>query len=274
MARKAEVGIEYFPVNTDIIHNQKVKLVVAEFGSKTTWAVLLPLYCKIYREKGYWIDWLNEDAKLLFAQDECKLEKSVVDEVVKGCIKRSLFDKGVFDAFGVLTSDRIQENYFEATARRKSVEFISEFLIENNNVNINRENVCIIDLGVNIITKKVDINPQKKKENKNEKERENESGFTTEQKDLFKRFTDWITANAPRVQKMKKPITIDEFLKLDKDINREVLKKVCVSMENYADLHKKYISANLTIRNWAKREQSTISPSDNQPSVNGALSRM
>ena len=121
MARKAEVGIEYFPVNTDIIHNQKVKLVVAEFGSKTTWAVLLPLYCKIYREKGYWIDWLNEDAKLLFAQDECKLEKSVVDEVVKGCIKRSLFDKGVFDAFGVLTSDRIQENYFEATARRKSM---------------------------------------------------------------------------------------------------------------------------------------------------------
>lgn len=274
MARKAEVGIEYFPVNTDIVHNQKVKLVVAEFGSKTTWAVLLPLYCKIYREKGYWIDWLNEDAKLLFAQDECKLEKSVVDEVVKGCIKRSLFDKGVFDAFGVLTSDRIQENYFEATARRKSVEFISEFLIENNNVNINRENVCIIDLDVNIITKKVDINPQKKKENKKEKERENESGFTTEQKDLFKRFTDWITANAPRVQKMKKPITIDEFLKLDKDINREVLKKVCVSMENYADLHKKYISANLTILNWAKREQSTISPSDNQPSVNGALSRM
>ena len=69
MARKPEAGLKYFPMNTDIVFNQKVKLVVAEFGPKA-WAVLLPLYCKIYREKGYWIDWHDEDAKLLFAKDE------------------------------------------------------------------------------------------------------------------------------------------------------------------------------------------------------------
>src|SRR5690349_17117462 len=107
MARKSESGLSYFPLNSDIVHNPKVKLVVAEFGPKA-WAVLLPLYCKIYREKGYWVDWLDEDGKLLFAQDECRLDVPFVDEVVAGCIRRGLFNKTVFDAFGVLTSDRIQ----------------------------------------------------------------------------------------------------------------------------------------------------------------------
>ena len=156
MARGNEIGIGYFPMNTDIVHNSKVKLVVADFGAKAL-GVLLPLYCKIYREKGYWVDWSDDDLKTLFALDECKLEKGFVNEVVAGCLKRSLFDKGVFDRFGVLTSDRIQENYLEATKRRKSVLIISEFLLINN---IEHDNVIISGLDVNILSKKVDINKQ------------------------------------------------------------------------------------------------------------------
>lgn len=160
MARNAEAGIDYFPMNTDIIHNPKVKLVVAEFGPKA-WAVLLPLYCKIYREKGYWIDWYDEDSKLLFAQDDCKTDLATVREIVNGCIRRFLFDKEVFDMFGVLTSDRIQENYLEATKRRQSVDLISEFLVINN---IKSDNVNIIALNVDIIQKKVNTGTQNKGE--------------------------------------------------------------------------------------------------------------
>lgn len=167
MARKAEAGIQYFPINTDIIQNPKIKLVVAEFGSKTTWAVLLPIYCKIYREKGYWMDWFDEDSKMLFAQEECKLELSTVNEIVAGCLRRSLFDKRVFELFGVLTSDRIQTNYFEAKKRSKSIVFIKEFGVKNEkneNVHTLYENVNIINLNVNIIAKKVNISTQKEKE--------------------------------------------------------------------------------------------------------------
>lgn len=162
MARKSEAGIEYFPMNTNIIHNPKIKLVVAEFGPKA-WAVLLPLFCKIYREKGYWVDWHDEDSKLLFAQDDCKIELSIIKEVVNGCIRRSLFDKGVFDMFGVLTSDRIQENYLQATKRRKSTDLIKEFLLlKIDYVNNLNENVNIINLNVSILTKKVNIGTQSK----------------------------------------------------------------------------------------------------------------
>jgi len=201
MARKAESGIEYFPLNSDIIHNPKIKLVVAEFGSKLTWAVLLPLYCKIYREKGYWIDWFDEDSKLLFAQDECKVELSVVNELVAGCVRRSLFNKEVFDLFGVLTSDRIQENYLIAKSRNKEVDFIEEFALKNQKreyVYNSFKNVNIIALNVNIIAKKVNIGTQNKKEKKIiEGEGEKAAPPPTAQVDFEKREEDFYQSIKP-----------------------------------------------------------------------------
>ena len=170
MARKAEEGLQYFPLNTDIVHNPKIKLVVAEFGPKA-WAVLLPLFCKIYREKGYWIDWLNEDGKLLFAKDECQCDVLFVDEVVAGCIRRGIFTNAVFNLFGVLTSDRIQENYLEGKKRQKVVHLIRDFVDQNQCVYKLYDNVNIIGLNVNIITKKVNKNAQNRiEEKKNESE--------------------------------------------------------------------------------------------------------
>lgn len=265
MARKAEAGIEYFPMNTDIIHNPKIRLVVAEFGSKSTWAVLLPLYCNIYREKGYWIDWFDEDSKLLFAQDECKLELSVVNEIVQGCIRRSLFDKGVFDSFGILTSDRIQENYFTAKARNKAAIFIKEFAVKNEkNEYVYKlfQNVNIIDLTVNIIKKKVSISTQKKKEIiEGEEKEEGDSGekpkHTQIEIEYFKKFNHWIQENAPRIAKLKEPFTIEEYLRIKKDFPIETITKILTAMQNRADLLKKYVSANLTFRNWASKEFET-----------------
>ena len=133
MARKEESGIKYFPMNTDIISHTKLKLIISEFGSKS-WGVVIPLLCKIYREKGYYIDWNDDDMKLLFAQDECKCDLSFVKEVVTRCIKRGFFDESVFNMFGILTSDRIQENYLEAKKRAKDVVIFKEFALINENV--------------------------------------------------------------------------------------------------------------------------------------------
>jgi len=167
--------------------------VVAEFGSELTWAVLLPLYCKIYREKGYWVDWYDEDSKLLFSQDECKVKVSAMNELVAGCIRRSLFDKEVFDAFGVLTSDRIQENYLIAKARLKEVSFIEDFAVKNSKgvyVHTLFDNVYIIELNVNIICKNVDSGTQ----NENKKKKKSEIAgqtphskltFETREKDFY-----------------------------------------------------------------------------------------
>ncbi len=256
MARKAETGIEYFPMNADVIHNPKIKLLVAEFGSKTTWAVLLPLYCKIYREKGYWIDWLDDDSKLLFAQDECKLELSVVNEFVNGCIRRSLFNKGVFESFGILTSDRIQENYLAAKKRSPGVKVINDFIALPIHVYEKHENVALIPLDVTLITKKITVKPQSKKEIL-EGERELDSGkpkHTQEQIDAFKKFEIYIKDKCSNVSRMKEPFTIDQFLLLKTEFSTNQVADMLLKMHNYKPLLSKNNSANLTFRNWIKKD--------------------
>lgn len=272
MARKSEVGIEYFPMNSDIIHNPKIKLVVAEFGGKTTWAVLIPLYCKIYREKGYWMDWHDEDSKLLFAQDECKIELSVIEEVVKGCIRRSLFNKRVFDTFGILTSDRIQENYIVAKTRAFNVILYEEFLLIEQTVYKSHKYVTVMPITATLIAKKVTIKPQKEKEiTEGEGERDSAAAVThtPEQKNLFKNFQAWMGKHAPRVNQMKEPLTIDEYLKLRIKFNKETLCNLLLAMQNYKPLLSKSVSANLTILNWSKRENNTL---HDQPAQNSNLS--
>ena len=264
MAKREEAGIEYFPINADIVHNPKVELVVTEFGPKA-WAVLLLLYAKIYREKGYWIDWNNNDLILPFAKKECDLDVPFVKEVVSGFIRRSLFNKEVFDKFGILTSDRIQHNYFRAKARNTEAIIIKEFIVKdekNEHVYKKYKNVRIIDLSVDIITKKVNILRQKEKEIiKLEGDGDCATAHTPEQILLFKKFQDWVGKNAPRVNQLKESLNIDQFLKLREDLNQTVIMEVLTAMQNKADLLKKYVSANLTIRNWSKNQHS-ITPKE------------
>lgn len=260
MARKSEVGIDYFPINTDIIHNPKVKLVVAEFGSSKTWAVLLPLYCKIYREKGYWIDWFDEDSKLLFALDECKLDKTVVNEIVNGCIRRSLFDKRVFDMFGVLTSDRIQENYLIAKSRAFNVVLYKDFLLIPETVYKNRISVTVMPITATVIKKKVTVMPQKEKEII-EGEGEGDCGkpptHTPDEILFFKNFQKFISDQASNVGKMKEQFTIEQYLKLKIQFSSKDVKDLILKMHNYKPLLQKNNSAYLTFLNWSKKDFQT-----------------
>lgn len=261
MARKPEAGIDYFPINTDIIHNPKIKLIVAEFGSQLTWSVILPVYCKIYREKGYWMDWLDEDGKLLFAQDECKAPVADLNKIIEVGLKRSLFNNSLFELYGILTSDRIQENYIVATSRRKGVEMIGEFLIKNENVDVNRQNVNIIDLDVSILTKKVNVGTQSKVKEKDNKKKVDDATaqmYTPEQQTFFKNFKSWLNTNATRVEKMKEPISIEEYLKIKKlwpDMAEP--KATFIKMHNWKPLQTKNVSAYLTLLNWLKKDEET-----------------
>lgn len=77
---------------------------------------------------------------------------------------------------------------------------------------------------------------------------------TQEEINLFNEFQKWINKHAPRVNQMKYPFTIDEYLDLRKKLNKDLVLKLLKLMHNRADLLKKNLSANLTIQNWASRE--------------------
>lgn len=147
MARPNKEGLDYFTL--DCCLNDKIKLIEAEFGLKG-FAVVVKLYMKIYKERGYYCEW-NDDVAFLFMADmggnSC-VDKKLIDEVVAASIRRGIFSKQLYDDFGILTSKRVQEQYFEAVSRREKVEVKKEYLlvkvsqnsvfVDRNAVNVNR----------------------------------------------------------------------------------------------------------------------------------------
>lgn len=70
---------------------------------------------------------------------------------------------------------------------------------------------------------------------------------------MYSKFNMWLAQNAPRVQQMKQPITEAQLNMLVSEYPKQDVMEVLLAMENYADLHKKNISAYLTARAWLKR---------------------
>lgn len=70
----------------------------------------------------------------------------------------------------------------------------------------------------------------------------------------FEKFKQWIAANAPNVAKLKEPFTEEQFERIKRDFPLQLIQDTLVSMHNYRELLKKYVSANLTLRKWAKRD--------------------
>ena len=162
MPRPIKTGLDYFPLDVDISNDSKVELIEAEFGLKG-FALIIKIFCRIYRN-GYYCEW-NDDVKLLLAK--CVGEPgSLVGEIVSRSIKRGLFNKSVFNKFGILTSSAIQKRYLSAIDRRNNVKLTSEYLLIDVNDYINPANVNINSINVNIKDSPPHTPPFKVKESK------------------------------------------------------------------------------------------------------------
>ena len=152
-------GIPYFPLECKL--DDKLALIEAEFGL-TGFGVVVKLWQKIY-SLGYYLEWTNE-VGLLFAR-EVGLGGSSVSEILSAAIKRGIFNKALYDKYGILTSSGIQARYFEAVKRRKSVEVDSRYLLVDVTQFLNP--ACIFSKNVNISSKNVNISKQRKEEKSN-----------------------------------------------------------------------------------------------------------
>lgn len=173
MARPQKEGIDYFSV--DCQFSDEEKLIIAEFGLKGA-GTLYGLKAKIYGGKGFYTIWDN-DVALLFARDY-SAGIDVVKEVVSACIRRGIFDRDMFERYGILTSKDIQERYADATERRVSQKIDGRYLLipipsnwiidDNNSVNVDNNG------------QKVDKNTQSKVEySKGDNSKVNHSFTTT-----------------------------------------------------------------------------------------------
>lgn len=81
----------------------------------------------------------------------------------------------------------------------------------------------------------------------------------------FLKFNDWLKENAPNVLKLKEPISEAQYLKL-KEFDRTIIKETLISMHNFKNLTKNYVSAYITLTNWIKRNNKNKNNQENEQS--------
>lgn len=162
MARPVKEGLDYFPLYVDIFEDEKIEAISGEFGIKGE-IIVVKLLCAIYK-KGYFILWSD----LIIAQMLKRLpgiSKDLLNNVVERLVLWEFFDKDLFHSAGILTSEQIQENFFEATKRRKSPKptlYVLDKFLENDNSIENDVDGVNVDINTQAKGVNVDINTQSK----------------------------------------------------------------------------------------------------------------
>ena len=126
MARLAKVGLDYFALDVDFLSHIKIRKIMRACGLKSI-TVLIKLLSNIYKYKGYYIEW-NEDECFAIA-DDVGIAERAVQEIVNKALNVGLFNSEMYRNYKILTSDRIQQQYFDAVSKRKSVEYDGRFAL-------------------------------------------------------------------------------------------------------------------------------------------------
>lgn len=147
--------------------NDNISEIEAEYGVKG-FAVVVRLWQKIYSEKGYYCEWV-ERSPLLFLSNwfggNSGVTINLINEIVDRCLKNGIFNAGMYEDYSILTSERIQAQYFDYVKRRESVLVKKEYLLISvgkikgiayeNEISVcrNQKNVCRNDTTKQNITK-------------------------------------------------------------------------------------------------------------------------
>ena len=153
----AKVGIDSFLL--DCRTNDNISEIEAEYGVKG-FAVVVRLWQKIYCEKGYYCEWIERSPLLFLANwfgGNSGVTINLITEIVSRCLNNGIFDAGMYEKYSILTSARIQKQYFGVVKRREEILVKKEYLLisvgkmkgiaykNTDSVNKSEKNVCRID---------------------------------------------------------------------------------------------------------------------------------
>ena len=129
MPRIKKRGLDYFPINTDFIHDRLVRRIMKREGDAAL-SVLLEVLTYIYAGEGYYVS-----ADTLFYEDLSAnlYEKSADDvkRIVALAVEYGIFDSLLFSRHGILTSADIQRQYLFSTKRRSVSQLEADYCLLN-----------------------------------------------------------------------------------------------------------------------------------------------
>ena len=148
MARPQKKGLDYFPIDVTMDRTDDIELLEAKYPING-FKVLVKLYMKIYGDEGYYLEW-NERTSLLLAK-RVNVDINEVNDIINDLVEWNVFDKELFENYKILTSQRVQTTYLEATKKRKEITFFEEYLLlktVNSNNNLINDNINLINVGI------------------------------------------------------------------------------------------------------------------------------
>ena len=118
MARISKPGLDYFPLDVNFFQDRKVRRISNRHHAAGI-AALTSLLCLIYKEKGFYVAW-NQDTLFDISQEVC-CEEEEMQAIIDDCLSVGLFDTYIYNEYGILTSQAIQEQYHKiiTDSRRK-----------------------------------------------------------------------------------------------------------------------------------------------------------
>lgn len=135
MGRPKKNRLTYFPIDTDIFDNKKIKLLRAKYSS-LGFEMLIVLWTKIYGSEGngYYLAWTDEESTL--TSDFLNQPESIIEEIICYMVAKDIFNKSVFDRFSVLTSGGIQEQFLFIKKDTATINIVEDFACyESHSVN-------------------------------------------------------------------------------------------------------------------------------------------
>lgn len=109
MARPRKMGLDYFPLDTDFLNDNKIRILKARYKNDGV-IMYLFLLAEIYRsDNGYYIQ-VDDDFEYILS-DQLFMDINKVKQVLNFLLKRSLFNDKLFSSDKVLTSAGIQRRW-------------------------------------------------------------------------------------------------------------------------------------------------------------------
>ena len=109
-------GLDYFPLNTDFMHDRVVRRVMKREGD-SAFTILLYTLSYLYSGEGYYIhvddDFYDELSDQLFSTDNDSVRR-----VLRLFVEYGFFDSSLYERYGILTSADIQRQFLFITKRR------------------------------------------------------------------------------------------------------------------------------------------------------------
>lgn len=271
MARPQKRGVDYFPLDVDIVNDRKIRKIMRECKAKG-FTILIHLLCQIYRENGYCILW-NDELTFDIAEaigngfEENEVRDLICKAVDVGFFKLLEINEGE----KILTSEGIQQRYKQITEKR-SIDYSSlpywilpvKTLSPPKTELPTPETELPTPESTQRKGKEIKVNESREEKRKEIDDSPDTTHFFYPK---YKGFIEQINTRYPIILEMKEPITwmsfgriYDRMCKDCKDEKRRhaLMKEVLQEMANKPDLLNKYASFEFTFNSFMKNKKGLI----------------